>query len=117
MAEAGSHSIAMIADRFEGLGGEFRTEADEIAARTRNCRALLFDWDGVFNSGSKGGGSASKFGEPDSMGTNMLRYGLWDDIWKYVDRDEVREIFPSLDLPDNLRVAWGRMLKIEAPVT
>lgn len=77
MAEAGSHSIAMIADRFEGLGGEFRTEADEIAARTRNCRALLFDWDGVFNSGSKGGGSASKFGEPDSMGTNMLRYGFW----------------------------------------
>lgn len=49
--------------------------------------------------------------------SHMLRYGLWDDIWKYVDRDEVREIFPSLDLPDNLRVAWGRMLKIEAPVT
>ena len=49
--------------------------------------------------------------------SHMLRYGLWDDIWTYVDRDEVREIFPALDLPENLRLAWGRMLKIEAPVT
>jgi hypothetical protein len=48
--------------------------------------------------------------------SHMLRYAQWDDIWAYVDRDEVREIFPSLDLPDNLRQAWARMLKIEAPV-
>ena len=46
----------------------------------------------------------------------MLRYAQWDDIWAYVSRDEVREIFPELDLPDTLRVAWGRMLKVEAPV-
>lgn len=48
--------------------------------------------------------------------SHMLRYAQWDDIWTYVDRDEVREIFASLDLPDNLRQAWARMLKIEAPV-
>ena len=30
--------------------------------------------------------------------------------------DEVREIFPDLDLPETLRAAWGRMLKVEAPV-
>ncbi len=46
----------------------------------------------------------------------MLRFAQWDDIWAYVDRDDVREIFPSLDLPDNLRQAWARMLKVEAPV-
>jgi hypothetical protein len=48
--------------------------------------------------------------------SHMLRYAQWDDIWTYVSRDEVREIFPALDLPENLRTAWGRMLKVEAPV-
>jgi hypothetical protein len=33
-----------------------------------------------------------------------------------VTREEVKEIFPDLDLPENLRNAWGRMLKVEAPV-
>ena len=49
--------------------------------------------------------------------SHMLRYAQWDDIWLYVSRDEVRRVFPSLDLPDNLRQAWARMLKIEAPVS
>lgn len=48
--------------------------------------------------------------------SHLLRYAQWDDIWGYVDRDAVREIFPHLDLPDNLRSAWARMLKIGAPV-
>ena len=48
--------------------------------------------------------------------SHLLRYAQWDDIWTYVTRDEVREIFPTLDLPENLRNAWGRMLKIEATV-
>jgi len=48
--------------------------------------------------------------------SHLLRYAQWDDIWEYVTRDEVREIFPALDLPENLRAAWGRMLKVEAPV-
>ncbi len=48
--------------------------------------------------------------------SHLLRYAQWDDIWTYVSRDEVKEIFPVLDLPENLRQAWARMLKIEAPV-
>ena len=48
--------------------------------------------------------------------SNLLRYAQWEDIWAYVSRDEVREIFPDLDLPENLRSAWARMLKIEVPV-
>ena len=48
--------------------------------------------------------------------SHLLRYGEWDDIWEFVSRDEVRALFPHLDLPDNLRTAWARMLKIEAPV-
>ena len=49
--------------------------------------------------------------------SHLLRYAQWDDIWTYVSREEVREMFAELDLPENLRVAWGRMLKVEAPVS
>lgn len=48
--------------------------------------------------------------------SHLLRYAQWEDIWAYVSRDEVRSIFPALDLPENLRAAWARMLKIETPV-
>lgn len=48
--------------------------------------------------------------------SHMLRFAQWDDIWNYVTRDEVKEAFPDLDLPENLRHAWARMLKIEIPV-
>jgi hypothetical protein len=48
--------------------------------------------------------------------SNLLRYAQWDDIWAYVTRDEVRELFGEIELPENLRTAWARMLKIEAPV-
>ena len=48
--------------------------------------------------------------------SHLLRYAQWDDIWTYVTREEVKEIFPTLDLPENLRQAWARMLKIEAHV-
>jgi hypothetical protein len=48
--------------------------------------------------------------------SHLLRYAQWDDIWNFVSREEVREIFGDLDLPENLRNAWGRMLKVEAPV-
>ena len=49
--------------------------------------------------------------------SHLLRYAEWDDIWSYVSRDEVREIFATLELPDSLRAAWGRMLKVEAVVS
>ena len=45
--------------------------------------------------------------------SHLLRYAQWDDIWTYVSREEVREIFSTLELPENLRSAWARMLKIE----
>ena len=48
--------------------------------------------------------------------SHLLRFAQWDDIWTYVTRDEVREIFPQLEMPENLQTAWARMLKITAPV-
>jgi 3-deoxy-D-manno-octulosonate 8-phosphate phosphatase (KDO 8-P phosphatase) len=62
---------------FEGSGGEFISSPSVISNKLRNIKAILFDWDGVFNEGSKGGSNQSGFSEVDSMGTNMLRYSIW----------------------------------------
>ncbi|MBL1261366.1 MAG: hypothetical protein COB33_012640 [Thiotrichaceae bacterium] len=72
-----SPDIQRLAEIFSDLGGTFVTPPSEIAARLKKIKAIVFDWDGVFNDGFKGEGLPSIFSEADSMGTNMLRYGLW----------------------------------------
>jgi hypothetical protein len=49
--------------------------------------------------------------------SHLLSFAQWDDIWTYVSRDEVRELLMSLELPENLRAAWARMLKVEVGST
>ena len=65
------------AARFTELGGVFLADINDLGSRLAEIRALVFDWDGVFNLGAKSQGAGSGFSEADSMGTNMLRYGLW----------------------------------------
>jgi 3-deoxy-D-manno-octulosonate 8-phosphate phosphatase (KDO 8-P phosphatase) len=64
-------------DKFHAAGGRFVTPVEELTEKLDQCRAIVFDWDGVFNAGRKGHMTSSGFSEADSMGTNMLRYGLW----------------------------------------
>ena len=66
-----------LVEKFTAAGGNFVTPVEELIQKLAECRAVVFDWDGVFNAGRKGHTSASGFAEVDSMGTNMLRYGLW----------------------------------------
>jgi 3-deoxy-D-manno-octulosonate 8-phosphate phosphatase (KDO 8-P phosphatase) len=62
---------------FSKLGGTFVTPIGTLVERSRGIRGFVSDWDGVFNQGAKGAGSESTYSEPDSMGTNLLRYALW----------------------------------------
>ncbi len=66
-----------IENRFKQIGATFLMPADTLALRLQSIRAFVFDWDGVFNLGAKGDGAQSTFSEPDSMGTNLLRYAYW----------------------------------------
>ena len=66
-----------LVDKFQAAGGSFITPAEALTEKLDQCRGVVFDWDGVFNSGRKGQTTSSGFSEADSMGTNMLRYGLW----------------------------------------
>jgi len=65
---------------FTEMGGEFVSPPALIADKLKNeIKAYLFDWDGVFNGGVKGGQTGSLFAEPDAMGINLLRFGYWMD--------------------------------------
>ncbi len=62
---------------FRDLGTTFVRPIAELEQRAQGIRAVLFDWDGVFNDGVKDLDGGSPFSEVGSMGVNMLRFGLW----------------------------------------
>lgn len=62
---------------FNSLGGEFTTPFDVIEKKLVSIKAFIFDWDGVFHSGTKNEKSESTFSEIDAMGSNILRFSYW----------------------------------------
>lgn len=63
--------------QFIDLGGTFLTPAGEIKSVLTGIKALVLDWDGVFNDGRKTGDNDGTFSEIDSMGINLLRFDNW----------------------------------------
>lgn len=49
----------------------------DLLRRLALTKAVLFDWDGVFNNGFKDAEGGSPFSEVGSMGVNLLRFSLW----------------------------------------
>ena len=62
---------------FTAKGGEFTLSSEEVASKSNKLKALILDWDGVFNDGKKAGNEGSPFTEVDSMGLNMLRFSFY----------------------------------------
>jgi len=62
---------------FEELGGEFVSPPALLKDKWSKIKVIVFDWDGVFNTGLKGFETTSHFTEADSMGVNMLRFSSW----------------------------------------
>jgi len=71
-----------LCELFRKAGGEFCTPIEELSEKILRVRGIIFDWDGVFHGGWKGEGQSGLFSEADSMGINMLRYGIWRRIGK-----------------------------------
>jgi len=67
---------------FEAKGGEFVSSPFSIKERLGHIKAIVCDWDGVFHSGHKDEHGSSSFSEADSMGVNMLRFGLYLELNK-----------------------------------
>ena len=68
---AGGRDISKI---FTEAGGNFVLRPDALNVRFSSVRAILFDWDGVFNDGYKSHQAVSGFSEIDSMAINLVRY-------------------------------------------
>lgn len=66
-----------VAELFRRNGAKLVSDEYVFPEKLKNIKALLFDWDGVFNEGWKGDNVVSPFSEIDSMGINMLRFGIW----------------------------------------
>jgi len=66
-----------VSDLFRSNGAKIVAEESVFAENLKSIKALIFDWDGVFNEGWKGDNVLSPFSEVDSMGINMLRFALW----------------------------------------
>jgi 3-deoxy-D-manno-octulosonate 8-phosphate phosphatase (KDO 8-P phosphatase) len=62
---------------FKQIGGKFTTEPAALTQKVQQIKAFVFDWDGVFNDGTKSEQGSSSFSEVDSMGVNLLRFGWW----------------------------------------
>jgi 3-deoxy-D-manno-octulosonate 8-phosphate phosphatase (KDO 8-P phosphatase) len=63
--------------RYEAQGTRFLISDADLNDRSRRIKAVLFDWDGVFNDGFKDLDGGSPFSEVDSMGVNLLRFAIW----------------------------------------
>jgi 3-deoxy-D-manno-octulosonate 8-phosphate phosphatase (KDO 8-P phosphatase) len=66
-----------IEQTFTQTGGTFCIPYQAFQEKTSRLKAFIFDWDGVFNDGTKDHHGSSSFNEVDSMGTNLLRFGHW----------------------------------------
>lgn len=62
---------------FTDIGGQFITPYNIIKEKAAGIKAAVFDWDGVFNNGTKTGDEGSPFSEPDTMGLNMFKLNHW----------------------------------------
>lgn len=62
---------------YSELGGQFIQPITHIAEKLPEIKAFIYDWDGVFNDGTKGQQIGSSYKEADSMGTNLLRFAHW----------------------------------------
>ncbi len=74
--------MSEIIDIFRSNGGELLTSTSDFKKKTDSIQGILFDWDGVFNSGEKNNNFASTFSEVDSMGINLLRFSYWLKLGK-----------------------------------
>jgi 3-deoxy-D-manno-octulosonate 8-phosphate phosphatase (KDO 8-P phosphatase) len=63
--------------KHEHFGGQFITMPDAFKLKLGNLKAIVADWDGVFNNGCKSADMGSGFSEPDSLGLNMFRFAYW----------------------------------------
>jgi 3-deoxy-D-manno-octulosonate 8-phosphate phosphatase (KDO 8-P phosphatase) len=100
--------LADLEAHFVDIGGQFLKSSFTIQGQLENIKALVFDWDGVFNDGSKGANANSNFSDVDSLGVAMLRYAYFRATGRHLKVAVITgEANPSAQ-------AWAKRDKIDA---
>lgn len=76
--------LAHIEDSFIDIGGQFFTSGFDIRERLPQIKAIIFDWDGLFNDGEKKSVIEGGFSEIDTTGVDLLRLGFYMAFGKMV---------------------------------
>lgn len=96
-----TNPLSQIQQVFTDLGGLFCIPFDEFRLRLENIKAYIFDWDGVFNDGTKNENGSSSFGEIDAMGTNLLRFS------HYLHKKRMPVVAVMSGAKNNMSFAYG----------
>lgn len=91
-----------IAKIFTGLGGIFCISPEAFRKKSESISAFIFDWDGVFNDGTKDENGSSSFGEVDAMGTNLLRFS------NYLRHGKMPTVAVMSGATNNLSFQYGK---------
>ncbi len=76
--------LTHIEDSFIDIGGQFFTSGFDLRERLSNIKAIVFDWDGLFNDGVKLSENGGGFSEIDATGIDLLRLGFYMSFGKMV---------------------------------
>lgn len=69
--------LTQLEDAFVDIGGHFLTSAFDLREKMENMKAIVFDWDGVFNDGRKDITGSSNYSVIDTAGVDLLRLGYF----------------------------------------
>ena len=69
--------LTQLEDAFVDIGGHFLRSAFDLREKMSEIKAIIFDWDGVFNGGEKDASGSSKYSVVDSTGFDRLRFGFF----------------------------------------
>ncbi len=76
--------LAHIEESFIDIGGQFFTSGFDMRERLPNIKAILFDWDGLFNDGARSSDTEAGYSQIDATGVDLLRQGFYLAFGKMV---------------------------------
>ena len=69
--------LTQLEDAFVDIGGHFLKSAFDLREKMSSIKAVVFDWDGVFNNGEIDAEESNTYSLIDAQGIDSLRFGFF----------------------------------------
>lgn len=69
--------LTQLEDAFVDIGGHFMKSAFDLREKMQDIKAIILDWDGVFNNGEKARDGSSAYSLVDTEGLERFRFGYF----------------------------------------